>query len=163
MNYRFIEAQVTDYERIAQIYNHYIQLNHSTMDEHDYRAKDIADWVTQFNSRERLYVVSDLSDIKGWGIIKRYSERRGYRYAAETAVYLDESLTGQGVGSQFKQFIIAQSRILEYHHLVAKIFNSNQRSIQYNLSLGYEIVGVQKEIGFKNGKWQDVCIMQLIL
>jgi len=163
MNLTFKEAVSEDYSVIAEIYNEHIKRQISTMDEHHYITEDIASWVNNFNSRERLYVVTLAEKIVGWGIIKKYSDRKGYRYAAETAVYLTESVTGRGIGSEFKKFIIAESKKLKYHHLVAKIFNSNQRSIQYNLSLGYDIVGIQKEIGFKDGAWQDVCIMQLVL
>jgi len=163
MELTFREATDTDYDIIAEIYNEHIIRHISTMDEHQYSGDDISKWVNNFNDRERLYVVSESDQTIGWGIIKKYSDRKGYRFAAETAVYLTESSTGRGIGSQFKEFIISECRTLSYHHLVAKIFNSNQRSIQYNLSLGYEIVGIQKEIGFKKGAWQDICIMQLVL
>ncbi len=36
-------------------------------------------------------------------------------------------------------------------------------SIEYNLRFGYEVVGIQREIGFKNGHWQDVAVLQLVL
>ncbi len=163
MPIQYLEAQPPDYHAIAEIYNEHIALHQSTMDEHHYMAGDIKTWIRRFNTREKLYVIHLDHTIIGWGIIKRYSDRLGYRYAAETAIYLREKHTGQGHGSRFKKFVIEQAKNLQYHHLVAKIFASNRRSIDYNLSLGYTIVGIQKEIGFKNGQWQDICIMQLLL
>ena len=59
--------------------------------------------------------------------------------------------------------MIERCRAYGYHHLVAKILADNTRSIEYNLRFGYERVGVQREIGFKNGHWQDVAILQLVL
>ena len=47
-------------------------------------------------------------------------------------------------------------------HLVAKIWARNEVSVSYNLKLGYEIVGVQRKIGFVNGEWVDVVIMQYV-
>ena len=52
---------------------------------------------------------------------------------------------------------------LNYRHLVAKILGDNQSSIAYNQRLGYTIVGTQKEVGFRDGKWQDVVIMQYLI
>ena len=156
-------ATPENYAEIAAIYNEHIEANNATMEEDRYTEDDIKGWQDHFNDREQLYVVSIDNRIVGWGIIKRYSDRSGYRYTAETAVYLTEHTIGKGIGSRFKQYIINQCRALDYHHLMAKIFNSNRRSIAYNLALGYEIVGIQKEVGFKRGKWEDVCIMQLIL
>ena len=62
-----------------------------------------------------------------------------------------------------KEALIARCKEYGYHHLVAKIFADNKASINYNKKFGYEIVGRQREIGFKNGRWQDVVIMQLVL
>ena len=62
-----------------------------------------------------------------------------------------------------KKWIIAKCKELGYHHLVAKIFATNKASIAYNQKLGYEIVGTQREIGYVDGRWQDVTIMQLLI
>ncbi len=156
-------AEPADFSKIAAIYNEYIRLGNSTMEEKIHDEKDIAAWLEKFNKRERLYVMEVADEVIGWGIIKRYSDRNGYRFAAETAVYFASSQLGKGYGSRMKKYLIEQSRLLEYRHLVAKIFAKNETSIQYNLKLGYTIVGTQKNIGFKNGKWQDVVILQLLL
>ncbi len=160
---QFHLASPDDYQDIAEIYNEHIDKHNATMEEQHYSAQDINDWIIGLEDRERLYIVRIDGRVLGWGIIKRYSDRAGYRYSAETAVFLREDATGKGIGTRFKRYIIDQCRSLKYHHLVAKIFNSNRRSIAYNLALGYEIVGIQKEVGFKQGVWEDVCIMQLIL
>lgn len=57
---------------------------------------------------------------------------------------------------------MGRCRELNYHHLVAKIFAVNETSIKYNERLGYTIVGQQKEIGWKDGQWTDVVIMQYL-
>ena len=62
-----------------------------------------------------------------------------------------------------KLALIERCKAYHYRHLVAKILAENTGGIAYNQRLGYEIVGTQKEIGYKNGHWQDVTIMQLIL
>ena len=36
----------------------------------------------------------------------------------------------------------------------------NQRSIAFHRRYGYELVGIQKEIGHMEGKWTDVAILQ---
>jgi L-amino acid N-acyltransferase YncA len=152
-----------DTPAVASIYNEYIQRGNATMDEQLKTAPDIQQWLDKFNNRERLYVLKQSETVIGWGIIKRYSDREGYRFACETAVYLTESEIGKGYGSYIKRFLIDRCRELEYHHLVAKIFATNTGSIEYNRKLGYEIVGRQKEIGFKNGQWMDIVIMQYII
>ncbi len=162
-NIQIVEAQPPDFEAIATIYNEYILRGNSTLEEEIHRAEHIGQWVEKFNEWERLYVLKREESIIGWGIIKRYSDRAGYRFAAETAVFLAETELRKGYGSKMKQFLIEASKALGYHHLVAKIFASNEASMEYNRKLGYELVGIQKEIGYKNGKWQDIAIMQYVI
>lgn len=152
-----------DHAAIAGIYNEYIRLGNATMDDTLKVAADIAGWVNKFHDRERLFVMKRGDVVIGWGIIKRYSEREGYRFACETAVYLTQSELGKGLGTQMKRHLIAVCRELEYKHLVAKIFAENTASIVYNERLGYSVVGRQNKIGFKNGRWQDIVIMQYLI
>ena len=156
-------AKPSDFATIASIYNEYIRLGNSTMEEKIHEAADIQKWVEKFNSREKLYILRSQGIVIGWGIIKRYSDRSGYRFACETAIYLTQSELRKGYGSLMKNHLIEQCRAMEYRHLVAKIFATNTASIEYNLRLGYDIVGRQKEIGFKNGQWMDVVIMQYLI
>lgn len=156
-------ANFADTQAVAAIYNQYIKQGLSTMDRQLKTADDIQSWLEGFSDREALLVLEKKDQIIGWGIIKKYSEREGYRYACETAVYLDESEVGKGYGTYIKKAIIERCREMDYHHLVAKIFSDNTGSIVYNQKLGYEVVGEQKEIGERNGKWMNVTIMQLIL
>ncbi len=156
-------ANPADFQSIARIYNEYIEMGNATMEEMLHSKEDIANWVNKFNERERLYTVKIDEKVIGWGIIKRYSDREGYRFACETAIYLTASERGKGYGSTLKKYIITQCRLLNYRHLVAKIFASNKASIEYNIKLGYTVVGIQKQIGFRNNKWQDIAILQYVL
>jgi len=158
-----IEARPDDYPAIADIYNEAIRRGDASMEERLKAPSDIAGWVRAFDSRERLYAQLQGDDVVGWGIIKRYSDREGYRFACETAVYLRQAQTRKGYGSAMKRHLIAQARAYGYRHMVAKVFATNEASIHYNLQLGYSIVGTQNEVGYKHGRWLDIVIMQLIL
>lgn len=154
-------AYPADAARLAEIYNAY--LGKATMDTEPATADSFRERIRQLQERERLYCVLRESHIVGWGTIKLYSPKAGYRFAGETSVFLDPVQRGQGVGRPFKQFLIDQARALGYHHLVARIFADNAVSIHYNQQLGYEWVGIQREVGYIDGEWKDVAIMQLIL
>lgn len=154
-------AQSLDTERIAQIYNHY--LGDGTMDLEEKTGLYFQRVLEKQTEKERFYVLEFQKHIVGWGQIKKYSDRMGYQFAAETSVYLDPDFLGRGWGTLLKKIIIADCKKLTYKHLVAKIWERNKISILYNQKLGYEIVGIQKAIGFVDGQWIDVVIMQLVL
>lgn len=162
------EAHITlatkeDCAAIASIYNEYISAGTATMDATLKTQEDIVGWLDKFNDRECLYSLKRDNKVIGWGIVKRYSDREGYRFACETAIYLTKSELGKGYGSFLKKFVIEQCKTFNYRHLVAKIWAKNKVSVDYNIKLGYTIVGTQKNIGFRNEEWLDVVIMQLLL
>jgi len=156
-------AQEADYQIIADIYNQYINNADITMDERNFEAKDIKNWVEKLNNREKLFVVKKQGNIIAWAIIKCYSDRLGYAKACETSVYLRQEEIGKGYGTIIKKELIEVCKDLKYHHLVDKIVSNNEISIACSKKIGYEIVGIQKEIGYKNGKWIDIVIMQYII
>lgn len=162
------DAVLRDYTRddaavIAAIYNQSIRNGGSTMDTVEKTEADILAQINGFNERETILILEQQGEVLGWGVIKRYSDRFGYRFTCETAVYVDRAYLRKGYGTKLKEALITRCRQLGYHHMVAKIFASNLASIHYNQKLGYEIVGTQKQVGFAAGAWQDVVIMQLLL
>jgi phosphinothricin acetyltransferase len=47
--------------------------------------------------------------------------------------------------------------------VVTRIWADNLSSLALHQKLGFKLVGVQKEVGFKQGRWIDVAIMQMLL
>ncbi len=156
-------ADINDSKSVMDVYNEHIAAGMSTMDQQPKTLAEIKGWFKGFLEGELIVMIEEGERTLGWGIIKRYSEREGYAKACETAIYLKSGETRKGYGTLTKKWIINKCRSLGYHHLVAKIYASNAASIAYNKQLGYELVGIQKEIGWVNDQWQDVTIMQLIL
>jgi phosphinothricin acetyltransferase len=159
---RIEAAQPEHYAAIAAIYNEYIAAGTATMEERLHTPADIGHWCDTLDERERLLVVTDAGQVIAWGIIRRYSPRAGYRFTCETSVYFTRSACGKGYGTWFKRHLMQLCQSLEYHHIVAKIFATNTTSIQYNLKLGYEIVGRQTQVGCKGGQWVDVVLMEYV-
>ncbi|MGB5595305.1 MAG: N-acetyltransferase family protein [Crocosphaera sp.] len=152
----------TDLKGITNIYNQYIADGSSTLDGHFYSLEDMKSIVDKFEQRETILVALKVDRLIGWGSIKRYSTRLGYRVCCETSIYMTPLETGKGYGRILEEQLLKTVRNFGYHHIVAKILACNQKSIQFHQNFGFEMVGIQKEIGFSQGKWQDVVIMQLI-
>lgn len=165
---RIRDAAPGDAAVIAEIYNEAIDRGIATMDSERKSAAVVRGWIEGFGPRETILLLERIdaegrAEIVGWGIIKKYSDRHGYRTTCETSVYLRHREAGRGYGTRVKLALIERCRSYGYHHLVAKIFAVNEGSIRYNLKLGYEMVGIQKEVGYRDGRWLDVAILQLVL
>jgi len=155
------EADQESTDSIADIYNQYV--GKTTMDLEDKSADYFIDFILHKGKTENLYIAEIEHKVVGYGIIKAYSDRKGYQFTAETSTYLDIAHTGKGIGSILQKYLIEQAKGLGLKHLVAKIWASNSGSIQFHELHGYTIVGTQKQIGFVNGEWKDVTIMERLL
>ena len=79
------------------------------------------------------------------------------------SLYLDPKDCGQGLGGPLMDALIRHSQDAGVHHIVAKNIASNTRSRHFHEAHGFELVGIQKEVGIIAEEWQDVAIYQLIL
>ncbi|MCX4243389.1 GNAT family N-acetyltransferase [Paraliomyxa miuraensis] len=153
---------LADAAAIAEIYNESVAVGDATMDDSPKSARDITEQMEGFERREGYLVLERDAVVLGWGLVKRYSDRAGYRFSCETAAYFRRAETGRGYGTRLKKATIARCREWGYRHLVGRVLADNHVCIDYNLRLGYEIVGRQRAVGFRNGRWLDVVLIQLV-
>ena len=156
-------AVSADAAAVAAIYNHYVDLGGSTMDQQHWSDGQVRKWMHSLTNREALLVVDRGGTVEGWGALKRYSERAGYQACCEESLFVAPQATGRGIGKCLMDALITRCQEFGYHHVVAKICADNLNSIEFHLRNGFEIVGTQREIGFEKGRWVDVAILQRIL
>lgn len=156
-------ASPNDATDIAQIYNQYVGSGPYTMEEEDWTYLTVKHQLDHFTHREAILVCED-SDGKpiGWGRVQRYSLRSGYRIACELSTYVSRDAVGRGVGDALVKELITLSERYGYRHAVAKVIASNQASLRFHFKHGFEMVGVQRQIGIIDGKPADVAILQRI-
>ncbi|MEL7475734.1 MAG: N-acetyltransferase, partial [Cyanobacteria bacterium J06555_12] len=95
-------CQPSDYQAIADIYNESISAGRSTMDVHPVGPEKFQTIHENLGDREVLFVAETERAI-GWGAVRKYSDRYGYRVCCETSIYLTLSETGKGYGSQLQK------------------------------------------------------------
>jgi len=156
-------AVADDAPVIARIYSESILARDSTMDTEPVSEEDILRLLESLGPKEAVFVVHTDSGLRGWGIVKAYSDRRGYAVACETSVYLFRASARQGFGRLLQSRLFEFARSVGYHHVVAKIWANNDSSIAFHRSCGFTLVGVQEEVGRVDGTWRDVAIMQCLL
>ena len=152
----------SDCPQVAEIYQESLDRVDSSM-EVVTSARNFEDQLAGFHDREAMLVLETDDGLQGYGVVKRYSDRLGYRVACETSIYFRRSATGRGYGSALQHALMEKARELQYHHIVAKIWTSNEGSIRFHERFGYRLVGVQREVGYLAGQWRDVSILQCLL
>ena len=156
-------AQTSDHAAIAWIYQQAIDAGGITMDDRRFGSEDVALKQAGGDPRELLLVAEDRNEVVGWGELKRYSDRAGYQYTAETSVYVHQSERSRGIGSSIQRQLIQRAKQQGDCHLVAKVVASNPDSVAFHQQHGYRIVGTQQRIGQLRNTWFDVVILELNL
>ncbi|TWT81110.1 Phosphinothricin N-acetyltransferase [Planctomycetes bacterium CA13] len=159
------QATPQDGEQVAAIYNHYIEIGSATFDGAHQTTSAISARIKApvpdgWYVAERVKALGDAID--GWACARRYSERYGYRFSCETAIYLRPEAVARGAADLLQARIDRHCRTCNLHHAVARIIATNDRSMRFHYRHGYEMVGIQKEIGRMNGRWVDVAILQKV-
>jgi len=154
-------ATPADAEAIAAIYNASVMSSNATLDTRPVTPSIFAD---QAVDPHHVVFVAELDGVVvGWSRIRPWSHKYGYRISGETSVFIDRAHRRRGFGRRLKQALTEHAPTKGYRHLVARIWADNDASIALNTALGYEMVGVQRQVGVAGGKWVDVAIMQRIV
>lgn len=99
--------------------------------------------------------------VLGYTYAAPYRTRSAYRYAVENSVYVRHGTARHGLGRALLTELIARCERLGLRQIVAVIGDSaNAASIGLHAALGFRMVGVLKNIGFKHGRWVDSVLMQ---
>jgi phosphinothricin acetyltransferase len=156
-------AMPSDADSIARIYNHHVDTGGATFDNAHWSEARVRTLVSA--TAPESWFVADAGEggIIGWTSAQWYSMRHGYRFTLETAIYLDPASIGRGVADSLQRRLEQACEEHGIHHLVAKITADNRRSMTFHDRHGYELVGIQKEVGHMEGTWKDVAILQKLL
>jgi len=155
-------ARVSDAEAIRGIYNRSI-LTVATFDLEPRSLNEQQQWLALRSGAHIVLVADEGGVLAGFASLSPYRDRPAYRTTVENSVYVDEAHQGKGVGKKLMTELVDTARDHGFHSMIARIVSSNAASIALHRAVGFEIVGVEKEVGRKLGRWLDVVVMQRML
>ena len=153
-------ATQKDLMEITAIYNEAITHSNATFDTQQKTPQEQQQWFNEHGSKNPILVAEYINSIIGWAALSHYSDRCAYSDTAEISVYVQKNYQHKGVGRKLLQSIIKEGKTVGLHTLIARITKGNTESIHLLESLGFEHIGVMKEVGLKFGKRLDVYLMQ---
>ena len=100
-------------------------------------------------------------EVLGFGYCSPFRTRWGYRWTAETALYVDPDAHGCGVGGRLLAELVARCEAMGLRQLIAVVGGSeNAASIAVHARHGFVCAGVLPHVGVKLGRWVDVVLMR---
>src|SRR5205085_12692254 len=120
-------------------------------------------WIEQHRGAHPAVVAVEGTHVIGFGSLSPYKERPAYATSVEDSVYVDAGQRGKGVGRLLLSELIDLGKAHGFHAVFARIVGSHETSIGLHQACGFGLVGVEREVGRKFGRWLDVAIMERLL
>lgn len=155
-------AEPRDIDSIVAIYNAGIRSGRGTFETQPRAQADIQAWL----ETEQCYpvlVVEHANSCVGFARLSSYRPRECYAGIAEFSIYLDESVRGQGVGTQLLAKLLEQAKEVGFYKVLSRVFTFNHASLSLCERLGFRQVGTYERHGKLNGQWLDVVIVEYVI
>jgi L-amino acid N-acyltransferase YncA len=99
----------------------------------------------------------------GYAYAGRHQVRAAYRWSVEVTAYVAEDARRSGVGRALYAQLLPTLAERGLHAAFAGITLPNAASVGLHEAMGFEPLGVYREVGFKFGQWLDVGWWQRLL
>jgi phosphinothricin acetyltransferase len=153
-----------DAQAIAAIYNPYVANTIITFEEQPVTAQEMAGRIREVLTASLPWLVSEQDGkIVGYAYASKWKNRSAYRYAMECTVYLDQTFTGKGLGTELYKALIGEFKTRGIHTAIGGVALPNPASVALHESLGFAKVAEFQEVGFKFNQWINVGYWELKL
>lgn len=153
-------GEESDVPRLTEIYNYYIEKTAVSfdIDSHDPELRKTS-WFINYavTGKYRLFVAECEGQIVGYSTSSRFRERAAYATSVETSIYLDHRFFQRGIGTKLYRALFDALEKEAVHRAYGGVTLPNPSSVALHKKFGFREVGVYREVGYKFGKYYDVC------
>lgn len=155
-------ASDADVAAITAIYAHHVLHGTGTFELTPPDEGEIRGRLRAIDERGLPWLVAERAgEVVGYAYAGPFRTRPAYDWIVEDSVYVREDWSGRGVGTALLRDVIDQCVELGYRQMVSLIGDSaNEGSVRLHRRLGFEEVGTFRSVGWKQGRWLDVVMMQ---
>ena len=156
-------ATMDDAEAIRTIYNREVTGSSVTFDLVPRTLAHQRAWLAAHAGAHPAVVAVSGDQVLGFGSLSPYRDRPAYRTTVEDSVYVHRDHQGRGVGRVLLTALVDAATASGYHTVIGRIVGGHTASIGLHERLGFSVIGTEREVGRKFGRWLDVVLMQKLL
>ncbi|MFN2099592.1 N-acetyltransferase family protein [Altererythrobacter sp. MF3-039] len=118
--------------------------------------------ISEYGDSHAWLVAERDGEVIGYAYGSRHRTRAAYQTSCDVAVYVAPQAAAAGVGTALYGELLA-ALATGYHAAFAGIALPNDASIALHRKMGFEPVGVYRDVGWKLGAYRDVSWWQKVL
>lgn len=154
------EARAADLPAVAAMYNEQVERGIATFDTEPKGVEHFAPRLERAHPADHFLVATEADSVVAYAHSGDFRPRPAYAGTRETTVYVAESARGRGVARAVYAELLARLDAAGSHTQMAVIALPNDASEALHRSLGFERVGVLREVGHKFGRYIDTAWWQ---
>ena len=156
-------ARPDDAEATRTIYNAEVTGSTVTFDLVPRSLDEQRAWIDARSGAMAVVVAESEGEVLGFAALSPYRSRPAYSTTVEDSVYVHRDHQGRGVGRLLLRELVTTATAHGFHACMARIVGGHEASIALHQGCGFEVVGTEREVGRKFGRWLDVVVMQKLL
>lgn len=156
-------ADATDAVAVRAIYAPIVESTAISFEESPPSVAEMAQRVTDYGSSHAFLVAERAGRVIGYAYGSSHRARVAYRFSVEVTAYVAEDSRGVGVGKALYGELLPLLKTKGFHSAFAGVALPNPASIALHKSVGFDPLGVFRQVGFKFGQWHDVAWLQQVL
>lgn len=157
-------ADTTHAEGIRAIYNRAVENTTATFEMTPRTQAEQLEWIEEHSGAyPALVALDEGGNVVGFGSLSPYRARCAYSTTVEDSVYVHEGFQRRGIGRAILLGLVELAHSHGFHAVIARIAGGNEASVALHGSCGFELIGVEREIGRKFGRWLDVICMERLV
>lgn len=157
-------ATAADAAAVVEIYNTEVLGATSTFDLVPRSLEAQKEWLAARSGAFAAIVAVDAErQVVGFASLSPYKDRAAYTTTVEDSVYVRRDVGGRGIGKLLLGRLVEIARESGFHSVIARIEATGTASRALHASCGFELVGIEREVGRKFNRWLDVAVMQRLL
>ena len=153
-------ARPDDLAAVAAIYNVEVEGGVGTFDTEPKGPEHFGHRLETGAPGDVFLVAEDAGTVVGFAYSGPFRPRPAYAGTRETSIYLTSAARGRGVGRALYAALLECLDEAGVHTTMAVVALPNDASEALHRSLGFERVGVLREVGHKFGRWVDTAWWQ---
>ena len=156
-------ARLDDAEAIRDIYNVEVTTSTVTFDIVPRTLDEQRRYLSDRSGAHAVIVAEDAGEIVGYGALSPWRSKPAYATSVEDSIYVHPVHQGRGIGRALLAELTRVATVHGFHAVFGRIVGGHEASIRVHQALGFEIVGTEREVGRKFGRWLDVVVMERLL
>jgi len=155
-----VAIRLADPERdaagVAAVYRPAVEDSLASFEERAPDAGEMARRMHTVLERTPWLVAVVAGDVVGYAYAGIHRERAGYRWSVDVSAYVAGGHRGRGLGRALYDRLLPMVRRQGFANAYAGITLPNPASVALHASVGMQVIGIYRRVGWKRGSWLDV-------